>query len=119
SGTAQLKSGSATLSEGIEKLSDGGSQLKEGTEELAQAGIDLEDGVGDLFDGAEELADGMAEFDEEGIQELNRVLDEDLQGVLDDIRAAADAGKAYRNWMGLAAGMNGKVQFIIETAGVE
>lgn len=118
-GTARLKSGSAALSEGIGQLSDGGSRLKEGTAELAQAGVDLKSGVGTLYDGATELSDGMGQFDADGVQELSRVLDEDVQAAVDDIRAAADAGRAYRSWMGLADGMSGRVQFIIQTAGVE
>lgn len=117
-GGSQLQAGAGILSDGIGKLAGGSSQLKDGTAELASGGNELQDGVGELADGADTLRDGMKEFDEEGIRELTRTFDEDLQEVLDRIEAVVDAGKAYRTFSGAKEAAEGNVKFIIETGSI-
>lgn len=117
-GGSKLQAGAGTLSEGIGKLAEGSSLLKDGTAELANGGTKLTDGVNELADGADALRDGMQEFDEEGIQELTKTFDEDLQEVLDRVDAVVDAGKAYKTFSGAKESADGSVKFIIETGSI-
>lgn len=114
-----LSQGAGALSNGIEQLAAGASSLKDGTSKLAAGGTELKSGVTQLQDGSVKLADGMAEFDKEGIQKLSDVLNGDLQTVLDRLKAVEDADKSYTAFDGASQDMNGKVKFIIETAGIE
>lgn len=114
-----LSQGAGVLSNGIEQLAAGASSLKDGTSKLAAGGTELKSGVTQLQDGSVKLADGMAEFDKEGIQKLSDVLNGDLQTVLDRLKAVEDADKSYTAFDGASQDMNGKVKFIIETAGIE
>lgn len=114
-----LSQGAGVLSNGIEQLAAGASSLKDGTSKLAAGGTELKSGVTQLQDGSMKLADGMAEFDKEGIQKLSDVLNGDLQTVLDRLKAVEDADKSYTAFDGASQDMNGKVKFIIETAGIE
>ncbi len=114
-----LSQGASVLSNGIEQLAAGASSLKDGTSKLAAGGKELKSGVTQLQDGSVKLADGMAEFDKEGIQKLNDVFNGDLQTVLDRLKAVEDADKSYTAFDGASQDMNGKVKFIIETAGIE
>lgn len=118
SGGSRLQAGAGTLSEGIGKLAQGSSQLKDGTAKLSSSGTELKDGVGELADGADTLRDGMKEFDEEGIQELTKTFDEELQEVLDRVEAVTDAGKAYKTFSGAKESAAGNVKFIIETGSI-
>lgn len=117
-GGSQLQAGAGTLSAGIGKLAEGSSQLKEGTAKLASGGTELKDGVNELADGADTLRDGMKEFDEEGIRELTKTFDEDLQEILDRVDAVVDAGKAYKTFSGAKESAEGNVKFIIETGSI-
>lgn len=114
-----LNQGAGVLSNGIAQLASGASSLKDGTSKLASGGKELKSGVIQLQDGSVKLADGMAEFDKEGIQKLNDALNGDLQTVLDRLKAIEDADKSYTAFDGASQDMNGKVKFIIETAGIE
>lgn len=114
-----LSQGAGVLSNGIAQLASGAASLKDGTSKLASGGKELKSGVTQLQDGSVKLADGMAEFDKEGIQKLSDVLNGELQTVLDRLKAVEDADKAYTAFDGASQDMNGKVKFIIETAGIE
>ena len=114
-----LSQGAGVLSNGISQLASGASSLKDGTSKLASGGKELKSGVTQIQDGSVKLADGMAEFDKEGIQKLSDALNGDLQTVLDRLKAVEDADKSYTAFDGASQDMNGKVKFIIETAGIE
>ena len=55
------------------------------------------------------------EFDEEGIQKLADLAGEDLQNLVDRIRALKEADGRYINFGGILPGKTGSVRFIIET----
>ena len=114
-----MSQGAGVLSNGIAQLASGAASLKDGTSKLASGGKELKSGVTQLQDGSVKLADGMAEFDKEGIQKLSDVLNGELQTVLDRLKAVEDADKSYTAFDGASQDMNGKVKFIIETAGIE
>lgn len=117
-GGNSLSQGAGVLSNGIAQLADGASALKDGTFKLAAGGKELKSGATQLKDGSVKLADGMAEFDKEGIQKLNDVLNGDLQTIMDRLKAIEDADKSYTAFDGQSQDINGKVKFIIETAGI-
>ena len=75
----------------------------------------MADGISKLDDGATELHDGMNQFDEEGIQEINKMYEEDFADLKDRLSALLDISKEYNNFSGIHDGMDGEVKFIIET----
>lgn len=125
-GTAQLATGTDQLVKGADDLSAGTGALASGADEL-QAGIGtlktgsgaLIEGVSQLNDGAAQLADGMKKFDEEGIQKLADAYNGDIKGLIDRMKATAEASKKYQTFSGKADDVEGSVQFIFRTEGVE
>jgi putative membrane protein len=77
--------------------------------------VTLSDGVSELLSGAAELMDGMAQFDEEGIQELNSLVEEDAQGLLNRLRAVQALSQEYTSFTGDNSTMPGTVRFILRT----
>ena len=65
------------------------------------------------------MAEGMEKFDEEGVQKITELFGDEMQNLLDRLSAVADAGSAYKAFDGQNENENGKVKFIIETAGIE
>ena len=114
-GAAALQEGTGALSDGIEQLAAGASELKDGTGKLSKGGSELKSGTSKLEAGAAELADGMQKFDEEGVQKLTNLVENELKGLLDRIRAVADAGQEYTAFDGADRESKGSVKFIIRT----
>lgn len=118
-GTGELKSGTEQLVSGTGTLNDGAGTLQEGIDALNEGMITLDSGVSTLDEGALALLDGMFEFDEEGISKLTELFGDDVQNVIDRLKAVADAGKDYNNFTGLPDGVDGSVKFIIRTEAVK
>ena len=118
SGTSELKDGTGQLVAGTNTLNDGAAELKEGIATLKDGVVTLDDGVGTLDEGALELLEGMFEFDEEGISKLTELFGDDVQDVVDRLKAVADSGKDYNTFTSLPEGMDGSVKFIIKTEAV-
>ena len=103
---------------GTNTLNDGAAELKEGIATLKDGVVTLDDGVGTLDEGALELLEGMFEFDEEGISKLTELFGDDVQDVVDRLKAVADSRKDYNTFTSLPEGMDGSVKFIIKTEAV-
>ena len=117
-GAEQLSDGAKSLSEGTEELADGAKTLKDGTKQLADGTDDLVDGVETLKDGAKELADGMKQFDEEAIGKLANILNEDLGGISDRMKAVMDFADTYHSFTGSNEDSDTGVKFILRTEGI-
>ena len=65
------------------------------------------------------LKDGMKEFDEKGTSKLKELADGDLSDLFERIKALSSDDYTYETYSGRAAGMDGRVKFIIETAPIE
>ena len=125
-GASVLANGAATLADGTVSLNKGVADLKVGSVSLNDGAGDLSDGVGDLVDGVDKLAngsddlhDGMVEFNEKGIQKLQKIFGNDVKDVLDRLDAVKDAGSAYTNFSGTADDSTAKVKFIFKTAEIK
>lgn len=118
-GTAQLRDGTGQLVEGTGTLNDGAGRLKDGVNTLKDGVLELDEGMGNLDEGALALVDGMFTFDEEGISRLTGLFGDDVQDVVDRLKAVSDAGKDYNTFTRLPEGMDGSVKFIIRTEGVK
>ncbi|MDE7339523.1 MAG: hypothetical protein K2N80_03025 [Lachnospiraceae bacterium] len=117
-GTNELQSGTGQLVEGTNTLNDGAGTLKDGVVTLKDGVLTLDEGMGTLDEGALALVDGMFEFDEEGISKLTDLFGDDVQDVLDRLRAVSDAGKEYNTFTRLPENTDGSVKFIIKTEAV-
>lgn len=119
SGTGELKDGTGQLVSGTETLNNGAGDLKQGIDTLKEGVLTLDEGMGTLDEGALSLVDGMFRFDEEGISKLTELFGDNVQDVIDRLKAVADAGKDYNTFTGLPEGMDGSVKFIIKTEAVK
>ncbi len=121
-GTTQLKDGSTTLKNGASQLKDGAAQLSEGADAL-KAGVltlkngvpALTEGVSALRDGSMQLSDGLKQFNDEGISKLTALMDGDLGGLAERVKATIRVSQNYKSYSGLTDGMDGEVKFIYKT----
>lgn len=112
SGLGQLAAGSSQLVSGASQLNSGAGTLSTGLNTLQSSTGALVSGVEQLDSGATELNSGMIQFNEEGIEKLVNVFDGDIDSLLDKANELLDASKEYRNFSGIADGMDGSVKFI-------
>lgn len=111
-GANDLDSGLGTLANGASQLNAGAGTLSNGLNTLQSSTGALVSGVEQLDSGAAELNSGMIQFNEEGIEKLVSVFDGDIDALLDKANELLDASKEYKNFSGIADGMDGSVKFI-------
>lgn len=135
-GLNSLESKIPTLVDGINQLSDGASELAAGTDELNAAAaslaegadktnngsLNLKNGVKTLLEGAHtltqgtnDLKDGTVKFYDEGIQKLVKLVNDDLEGYYNRIKAIQDYSKEYNSYAGCPDGLESSVIFIYKT----
>ncbi len=107
-----MKSGGANLVKGMNQLKTGSNSFHEATEKVS-------DGVVLLDKGTTGLAQGMKQFDKEGIQEIEKMYQEDFLGMKHRLSALIDCAKEYNEYSGNEEELEGGVRFIIETEGVK
>ncbi len=112
SGLGQLAAGSSQLASGASQLNSGAGTLSTGLNTLQSSTGALVSGVEQLDSGAAELNSGMIQFNEEGIEKLVSIFDGDVDSLLDKANELLDASKEYKNFSGIADGMDGSVKFI-------
>ena len=83
------------------ELKAGASQLVPGEEKLA--------------DGSKQLADGIKELNDKGISKLTGLAGDDLQNLVDRVKATVNVSKNYKSFAGIADGTDGSVKFIYKT----
>lgn len=111
-GADSLNSGLGTLASGASQLNSGAGTLSTGLNTLQSSTGALVSGVEQFDSGAAELNSGMIQFNEEGIEKLVSVFDGDVDSLLDKANELLDASKEYKNFSGIADGMDGSVKFI-------
>ena len=125
-GASQLKSGTESLSQGLNALSTGADSLAAGTEQLENGAKDLSDGLGvlnageanlddglvQLRDGSEALNEGLAQINDELIGKLDKIVNVDLAGLADRIKALKQVSADYKCVDGLGDAEDGHVKFI-------
>lgn len=118
-GAGQLKNGTDQLKNGSNKLAGGANDLYNGAAAIDSKMPELIDGVTKLTDGSKELADGIDRLNEEGIDKLTTVIEDDLEGLTDRIKAILDVSNHYTTYSGKQGAMNGQVKFIYKTDSIE
>ena len=118
-GATGLRKGIQAFNKGIDQLTKGSSELKAGAAELADAGGELADGLDEVIDAVEEMSEGIGEFRDEGVKDLSDLAGDDLQRIVDTLRALQKADLRYENYGGILAGKTGEVRFLIETEEIE
>ena len=100
---------------GVGEAASGAKKLYQGILTLKNGAPALVDGVTQLRDGAMQLSDGLKEFDEKGVSKLTELVEGDLKGMLERVKAIADVSKNYRSFAGISDDMDGQVKFIYRT----
>lgn len=111
----KLKKSVTTVKKGVRSLDKGGKSLVKASGKLVTGVNKLTTASGELNRGSNKLSEGASEFNREGIEEINRIYEDDMKVFLDRLKAIRQAGKAYKSFSGVAGGMDGDVKFVIET----
>lgn len=115
SGVNQLNSGSKQLSEGLNALKANNNTLNSGATQLASGSSQLYAGTVSLTDGLNTLYYGMNQFKTTGIDKIASVYNNNFKNLANKLNTIKKASADYNNFSGIASGMGGSVNFIIET----
>lgn len=107
-GVKEAADGSAKVNAGAKQLKDGAAELKAGASQLVP-------GEEKLADGSKQLADGIKQLNDKGISKLTGLAGDDLQNLVDRVKATVDVSKNYKSFAGIADGTDGSVKFIYKT----
>ena len=119
SGSKNLLDGANTLIDGSRDLASGAGTLANGVSTLSDGSDALIDGIRQLKDGAKELKDGIVQFNDEGISKLTELDTDELQEVIDRMKATASVSENYNSFTGSNDGMNSSVKFIYKISAVK
>lgn len=111
----KLKKSVTTVKQGVSSLNKGGKSLVKASGKLVTGVNKLTTASGELNRGSSKLSEGADEFNREGIEEINRIYEDDIKVFLDRLKAIRQTGQAYKSFSGVAGGMDGDVKFVIET----
>ncbi len=114
-GVLAYTAGVKDAADGSAKVNAGAKQLKDGTAELKNGAAQLVPGVEQLSDGSKQLADGIKELNDKGISKLTGLAGDDLQNLVDRVKATVKVSKNYKSFAGIADGADGSVKFIYKT----
>ncbi len=114
-GAGQLEEGIRQYTGGVRQVSEGTSALKNGAETLSSGGAELYKGYGALAEGIRQLESGYSVFDSEGIGELSNLAGDDLQHVLDRLKALKKIDNSSLSFSGASAETESDVRYMIET----
>ncbi|MBQ9562252.1 MAG: hypothetical protein IJU99_02255 [Lachnospiraceae bacterium] len=125
-GASTLAEGTGSLAEGADSLANGAAALKGGASAVAEGAATLKknlpaliEGITKLRDGSATLKDGLTHFDEEGIRKLTSLVDEDVAGLSERLKATARLGRSYHTSLGAAGDVgDGEVKFIYRTESI-
>lgn len=129
---AELSEGADALKDGVDEYTDGVSQVSAGVNALEDGlnslngqvpalvkGIrQLSEGAVTLAAGTLELKDGIIKFDEEGIRKLSDLVENDLEGYFDRLKAIQEYADEYTSFAGCSEDTECSVKFIYKTAGI-
>lgn len=119
SGSDDLFTGATTLLDGSKNLASGAGTLANGVNTLSDGSDALIDGIRQLRDGAKELKDGIVQFNDEGISKLTELDTDELQEVIDRMKATASVSENYNSFTGSNDGMDSSVKFIYKISAVK
>lgn len=119
SGSDNLFTGATTLLDGSKNLASGAGTLANGVNTLSDGSDALIDGIRQLRDGAKELKDGIVQFNNEGISKLTELDTDELQEVIDRMKATASVSENYNSFTGSNDGMDSSVKFIYKISAVK
>ena len=119
SGSKNLLDGANTLIDGSKDLASGAGTLANGVNTLSDGSDALVDGIRQLRDGAKELKDGIVQFNDEGISKLTELDTDELQEVIDRMKATASVSENYNSFTGSNDGMDSSVKFIYKISAVK
>ena len=114
-GVLAYTAGVSAAADGSAKVNAGAKQLKDGAAKLKAGASQLVPGVEKLSDGSKQLADGIKQLNDKGISKLTGLAGDDLQNLVDRVKATVDVSKNYKSFAGIADGTDGSVKFIYKT----
>ena len=115
SGSKKLADGSKELSEGLNTLKSNSAALNSGASQLASGSNQLYAGTVSLTSGLNTLYYGMNQFKTVGIDKIASVYNNNFKNLSNKLNTIKKASADYNNFSGIASGMGGSVNFVIET----
>ncbi len=104
---------------GLIAYTDGVASAAEGAAQLNEGVPALQEGIAQLQTGVLDMKDGLTTFNADGVEKLTALVNDNLDGLLNRVRALAEAAQSYSNYAGIADGMNGTVRFVWRTDAIE
>lgn len=97
---AAVQNGVSALSTGYGEIDTGIGTVASSVNQVADAVDQLSNGAVSLAAGTLELKDGVVKFDEEGIQKLSELIENDLEGYFDRLKAIQEYADEYTSFGG-------------------
>ena len=119
SGSKNLLDGANTLIDGSRDLASGAGTLANGVTTLSDGSDALVDGIRQLKDGAKDLKDGIVQFNDEGISKLTELDTDELQEIIDRMKATASVSENYNSFIESDSDRNSSVKFIYKINAVK
>ncbi len=117
-GASDLKNGADTLKSGMDTLNTGVNSLNEGVKIMKNQAPALVDGVTQLKNGAGSLKNGLDKLMQDGIRKIADLAEDDLNTMVERLRACGDLAQAYTTFTGVSPDMEGTVKFIYRTEAI-
>lgn len=114
-GSENLARGSKQLSDGLNTLKANNNTLNSGAAQLASGSSQLYAGTVSLTSGLNTLYYGMNQFKTVGIDKIASVYNNNFKDLANKLNTIKKASADYNNFSGIASGMGGSVNFVIET----
>lgn len=114
-GSEDLAKGSKALSDGLNTLKANNNTLNSGAAQLAGGSSQLYAGTVSLTSGLNTLYYGMNQFKTVGIDKIASVYNNNFKDLANKLNTIKKASADYNNFSGIASGMDGSVNFVIET----
>ncbi len=110
--------GLSAYTAGVSTAASGAAQVSSGLGQLKTGSASLVSGVTQLRDGAMQLSDGVKEFSSKLSSKLGSLSTSDLTNAIPRISTMLNAAKSYKNYSGIADGVDGSVKFVYKTASI-
>lgn len=114
-GAKDVSAGAEKLKSGMDTLNTGAASLNEGISLMNEQAPALVDGVTQLKDGSVSLKNGLDQLMRDGIRKIADLAEDDLDNLVERIRACGELADSYNSFSGIHSGMDGTVKFIYRT----
>ena len=109
-----INSGINGLSSGSEKYNSSISGFNNNMKKIDAASVQIETGITQINNGSTDLYNGIYKFDNEGIKELYKLVNNELKNKINKLNKLSDLSSSYTSFGGASTNTSSKTKFIIQ-----